>query len=122
MKDHRDKIDPTENFLLRLRDTPKSLRTQYQVQNETQMRKNQKIVENIGTLEVKNYHKNHNQPKHKPPNCPSCKRNNWLEFDKGYYCKNCEYNINKQKRLIVKNTFLDKINFPQLEYHMLKKE
>ena len=24
------------------------------------------------------------QPKFKPPNCPSCKRNIWLEFDKGY--------------------------------------
>ena len=36
------------------------------------------------------------------PNCPSCKRNNWLEFDKGYYCKNCEYIIKKQKHQIDK--------------------
>ena len=34
------------------------------------------------------------------PNCPICKRNNWLEFDTGYYCKNCEYIINKQKHQI----------------------
>ena len=39
---------------------------------------------------------------HKLPNCPRCKRNNWLEFDKGYYCRNCEYIINKQKHQIDK--------------------
>ena len=39
----------------------------------------------------------------KPPNCPSCKQNNWLEFDKGYFCRNCEYIINKQKHQIDKN-------------------
>ena len=53
---------------------------------------------------VKNYPKS-NQPiiqqqKFKLTNCPSCKRNNWLEFDKGYYCRNCEFFINKQKRQI----------------------
>ena len=55
---------------------------------------------------VKNYPKNIQpiiqQSKFKPPNCHSCKRNNWLEFDKGYYCKNCEYIINKQKYQIDK--------------------
>ena len=40
VKDHRYKIHPTENIILRLRDEPKSLRTQYQVQNETQIRRN----------------------------------------------------------------------------------
>ena len=39
----------------------------------------------------------------KPPNCPSCKRNIWLEFDRGYYCQNCEYIINKQRHQIDKN-------------------
>ena len=38
----------------------------------------------------------------KLPSCPSCKRNNWLEFDTGYYCKNCGYIINKQKYQIDK--------------------
>ena len=55
---------------------------------------------------VKNYPKNKKQPIHqqpKLPNCPSCKRNNWLEFDKGYYCKNCEHNSNKQRHQINKN-------------------
>ena len=39
VQDHRYKIHPTENIILRLRDELKSLRTQYQVQNETQIRK-----------------------------------------------------------------------------------
>ena len=42
------------------------------------------------------------QPKFKTPNCPSCKRNNWLEIDKGYYCQNCECFITKQKHQIDK--------------------
>ena len=101
VKDHRYKIHPTENIILRLRDEPKSLRTQYQVKNETQIRRNQKVIRNKNNeVVVKNYPKNKQpiqQQKFKPPNCPSCKRNNWLEFNKGYYCKNCEYIINKQK-------------------------
>ena len=108
VKDHRYKIHPTENIILRLRDEPKSLRTQYQVQNETQIRKNQKVIKNDNDqLVVKNYPKNKQpiiqQQKFKPPNCPSCKQNNWLEFDKGYYCRNCEYIINKQKHQVDKN-------------------
>ena len=39
VKDHRYKIHPTENIILRKRDAPKFLRTQYQVQNEPQIRK-----------------------------------------------------------------------------------
>ena len=104
VKDHRYKIHPTEKIILRKRDPPKSLRTPYQVQNETQIRRNQKVIKNDNNqLMVKNYPKNKNkqpiiqQQKFKPPNCPSCKQNTWLEFDKGYYCTNCEYIINKQK-------------------------
>ena len=109
VKDHRYKIHPTENIILGLRDEPKSLRTHYQVQNETQIRKNQKVIKNDNNeLEVKNYPKNkqpiQQQLKFKPPNCPNRKRNNWLEFDKGYYCKNCEYIINKQKHQIDKKS------------------
>ena len=55
---------------------------------------------------VKNYPKNKQptlqQSKFNPPKCPSCKQNNWLEFDNGYYCGNCGYNINKQKHQIDK--------------------
>ena len=40
------------------------------------------------------------QPKFKPPNCPSCKRNLWLEFDRGWYCQSCEYIINKHQHQI----------------------
>ena len=46
VKDHRYKIHPTENFILRLRDEPKSLRTQYQIQNHTKIRRNQKDIKN----------------------------------------------------------------------------
>ena len=106
VKDHRYKIHPIENKILRKRDEPKPLRTQYQVQIEIQIRKNQRVVENNGKLVVKNYLKNKQpiiqQQKFKPRNCPTCKQNNWLEFVKGYYCRNCEYIINKQKHQIDK--------------------
>ena len=106
VKDHRYKIHPTENIILHKRDEPKSLRTQYQVQKEAQIRKNQKVNKNDNNQSVvKNYPKNKNkQPniQKQIPNCPSCKRNNWLEFDKDYYCTNCDYIINKQKHQINK--------------------
>ena len=107
VKDKRFLIHPTENIILRKREEPKSLRTQYQVQNETQIRRNQKVIQNDNNqLVVKNYPKNKNKYpiiQKQLPNCPSCKQNNWLEFDKGYYCTNCEYIINKQKHQIDKN-------------------
>ena len=106
VKDNRYRIHPSENIILRKRDPPKSLRTQYQVQNETKIRRNQKVIKNDNNqLIVKNYPKN-KQPiiQKQLPNCPSCKQNNWLEFDKGYYCRNCEYIINKQKHEIDKKS------------------
>ena len=109
VKDHRYKIHPTENIFLRLRDEPKSPRTQYQIQNETKIRRNQKVIKNDNDqLVVKNYPKNKQpiiQQQPKLPNCPSCKRKNWLDFDKSYYCKNCEYIINKQKHQLHKKVF-----------------
>ena len=67
VKDHRYKIHPTENNILRKRDEPKSLRIQYQVQNETQIRKNQKVIKNDNDqLVVKNYPKN-KQPTQQQP-------------------------------------------------------
>ena len=110
VKDHIYKIHPTENIILRKRDPPTSLRTQYQVQNQTKIQRNQKLVKNDNQLIVKNYPKNkkqpiQQQPKLKPPNCPSCKRNIWLEFDTGFYCQNCDNIINKQKHQIDKNIF-----------------
>ena len=101
VKDHRYKNHPTENIILRKRDPPQFLKTQNQVQNETQIRKNRKVVEYNGKLEVKNYSKK-KQPIIQQPNCPSGKRNNWLEFDKGYYCQSCEYIINEQKHQVDK--------------------
>ena len=55
VKNHRYGILPTEFNTSRKRDPPNSLRTQYQVQNETQIRKNQKVIKNDDNeLEVKN--------------------------------------------------------------------
>ena len=55
---------------------------------------------------VKCYPKNkqsiNRQQKFKPHKFPNSKRNNCLEFDKGYYCQNCEYIINKRKHQIDK--------------------
>ena len=107
VKDHRYKIHPTEIIILQKRDPPTSLRTQYQVQNETQIRSNQKVFKNGNDqLVVKKYPKNKQlnsqQQKFKPPNCPTCRQNFWLDFDKGYYCTNCEYINNKQKLQIDK--------------------
>ena len=92
------------------------MRTQYQVQNDTQIRRNQKVIRNDNDeLIVKNYRKNIQpiiqQQKYKPPNCPICKRNNWLEFDKGYYCQNCEYIINKQKHQFDKKVLRQERDF-----------
>ena len=115
VKYHRYRIHPTEKIIIRKRDPPTSSRIQYQVQNNTQIRKNQKVVENNGKLEVKSYPKN-KQPviqkqKFKAPNCPGCKRKNWLEFDKGFYCKNCDYVINKQGHQIDKKVLRQDHNF-----------
>ena len=89
VKDHRYKNHPSGKIILRLRDEPNSLRTHYQIQNETKIRRNQQVIKNDNDhLIVKNYPINkqtiQQQQKFKPPNCPSCKQNIWLIFDKGY--------------------------------------
>ena len=59
VKDNRYRNHPTEIKKLRKRDPPTYLRTQYQDQNETQIRKNQKVVKNDNDeLTVKNCPKN----------------------------------------------------------------
>ena len=107
-------------MFLRKRDPPKSLGTQYQVQNESEIRKNQKVVQNNGILEVKTSPKNE-QRKFQTTNCPTCKQNNWLEFDKGYYCRNCEYIINKQKNQIAIKVLRQDHNFSTRQPYANKK-
>ena len=46
VRDHRYRIHPLENIILRKRDPPTSLRTQYQVQKETKIWRNQKVIKN----------------------------------------------------------------------------
>ena len=125
VRDHRYKIHRTEKIILRKRDPPTSLRIQYQVQNETQIRKNQKVIKNDDDqLIVKNYPKN-KQPiiQQQLPNCPSCKRNNWLEFDKGFYCRYCEFIINKQKHQMNKQDLTQDRDFStRLNYANKKSE
>ena len=47
VKCKRYRIHPAEIIILRKRDTPALIRTQYQVQNETQIRKNQKLLKTM---------------------------------------------------------------------------
>ena len=96
VEDERYKIHPFENVISRERDPPKAIKTLYQVENETQSNKNQKVIKNKNDeLEVKKNPKNkkllfQQQPKNEPPACPSDKRNKWLNFDKGCHHQICE--------------------------------
>ena len=83
VKDKRCRIHATEKFIIRKRDPPQSLKTQYQVQNVTKIRKSQRGIRNDNDeLVVKDYTKNkqpiQQQMKLEPPNCPSCEKNDWL--------------------------------------------
>ena len=58
VKDHRNKIHRTENIIFRKRDPSISLRTQIKVQNEIEIRRNQKVIrEDSDELLVKSYPK-----------------------------------------------------------------
>ena len=46
MNDHRYLFHPSENNILRKPDPLKFLRTQHQVQKDTQIRRNQKVIRN----------------------------------------------------------------------------
>ena len=59
VKDNRYKIHPNENIILGLREEPEFLRTQNQLQIDTQIRENQKVIKNDNNeLMVKSYPKN----------------------------------------------------------------
>ena len=49
IKDNRCFIHRSENFVLQKRNPPLSLGTQYQFQNNIQIKKKQKVVENNGS-------------------------------------------------------------------------
>ena len=68
VKGHRYIFHPTENTISRLINPTKSLATQYHIQNDTQFRKNQKVIKNDkDELIVKNYPRN-KQPTQQQPN------------------------------------------------------
>ena len=59
VRDKKYLIHPSKKITIRKRDPPTSLRTQYQVQKETQIRKNQNVIRNDNDeLVVKKYPKN----------------------------------------------------------------
>ena len=63
-----------------------SSRTQFQVFNETQIKRNQKFIKiESYEFEVKSYPKKtiFEKPKYTFPSCHSCKLNNWIEIDRG---------------------------------------
>ena len=79
VKDLRYKTHPTENNIIRERDPPKIPRTQYQVQNNTQIRKNQKVIgKDNDEIVVKIYPEKKQlitqQRKTNLPDFPSCKK------------------------------------------------
>ena len=79
-KDKQYIIHPSKNNKLGLPNEPKSLRTRYQFQNNTQIRKNQKVIKNENDeLVLKKYPKNKRQIfqqlTFKSTNFPCCKRN-----------------------------------------------
>ena len=82
-------------------------------------------MKNNNELVVKYYPRNKKQMNHqqrifKQPDCPSCKRNKWLEFENVTNVKNANtLLISKNIKLIKK--FLDKIITFLLGYHMLIK-
>ena len=82
-------IRPTENITLREIKESKSVRTQYQVRNETKKGEKQRFIKNeINELEVKPFPKRtSNRTNNEQPNkqldieYPSCKQRSWDEFD-----------------------------------------
>ena len=88
---------------LRQRQLPKSYRIQYQVEKNFKIGENQQVFrKDHDELIVKICPKRNQtiiQPSSfkLPPNCPSCKRTIWLEFDKVWYCQICEHTIKNQK-------------------------
>ena len=113
--DKRYNIHASESNILPERKPPQYLRTQYQGQNDTKIRRKQKIIKiDNNELEVESYPK-----KEKPiiekgkinlSFCPICEEN-WVDFDRGYYCQNCEFIISKQKHQIDRKVLRQDKNF-----------
>ena len=107
VKEKRYLFHSNENIKLKLREPPKTVRTEYRVQRQTANRKNQKVIKNNNnSLIVKKYPKKRKtfleKPKTSLPICPNCKRDIWLESTHGYFCRTPEsqYIINKRKHQI----------------------
>ena len=126
-KDKQYLLNPTKNNVIRLPEETTSSRTQYEFQNTTQIRKNQKIVRTIGRSEAKIYPKKKQpiiqQPKFILFSCPSCKRNSSLEFDKLWFVKTVNLLIkNRSIKLTKKVLGQDQYFSTRLPYARTKGE
>ena len=104
VKDKKYKIHLSENIILREREEPKSLRTQYQVQNDAKIRRNQHVIkDDKGKLTVKPY------PKKRKNHCIVIEMQ-WLNMmlnlrlmpnqrlDEYYQCEVCDIIMNKNEK------------------------
>ena len=103
VKDKRYNIHPKKKDVLREREPPKSLRNQYQVINDTELKKSGKVNKiNDNDIEVKAYTETKKKKTTEKPRrdieCPICKQGNCIEVDKGYYRPKYELIIEKQKQ------------------------
>ena len=72
--------------------------------NNAKTRRNQKVFKNenielgqvLSKMKIKQKQKTGKQSK-LALEYPSCKQRRFSEFDKGYYCENCDFIVNKQK-------------------------
>ena len=103
VKDKKYLIHPTENITFENEILQNLSELNIKSKMKLRLVKIKVIKNDNNQLVFNNYPKNKQpiiqQPKFKP-NCPGCKRNIWLEFEKGYYCQNCEHIIKKQNHQI----------------------
>ena len=82
---------------------------------EIRRRRNQKVnkIDNA-EVEVEAYSKKKKKTLEKPKisnQSPDFKQQKWIEFNRGLYCPNCNYIVNRLKHQIDKKNYLGRINF-----------
>ena len=76
---------------------------------------------NLNVIEKENQTKNLIEKPKIDVEYPSCKQRNWIEFDKGYYCPNCENFFNRPKHQIGEKVLLQYNNFSTRLPHASRK-
>ena len=94
-------IHPTETITLRGRKEPIYPRTHHEVNNETNIRRSQKVIKNEkGELELKSYPERKSEKKTKffrKIKGSICKEKQFIDYDKRICCQKCVFIVNKQK-------------------------